>query len=84
MNNKNHPLIFWTIVIVSFLLISKGFAPSKPVKEIQYSEFVQLVKEDKINEVQFGRNNIITGTIDGDKKLNFETSGPSGDNIVNY
>lgn len=82
MNNKNHPLIFWTIVIVSFLLISKGFAPNKPVKEIQYSEFVQLVKEDKINEVQFGRNNLITGTIDGDKKLNFETSGPSGDNIV--
>ena len=48
-NGKKFNLFFYLTLVLSLVLIVQLFLPTTPKEKISYSEFKQLVKEQKIS-----------------------------------
>ena len=68
----------WLSVILIFALLIKAMDPNHhPKKQLKFSQFIELVQQDKVAEVTFRSEDVITGTfkepVDG--VTTFETVG---------
>ncbi len=81
MKSSHKQVALWLVLILLFASLFKVFDPgSRSRKEIKFSEFVQLVTEQKIADVTFKTDSLIVGNFKetpADGKKMFETIGPS-------
>jgi cell division protease FtsH len=79
MKSSHKTVALWLVLIVLFASLFKVFDPgTRGRREIKFSEFVQLVKENKVGDVTFKQDNLIVGTLKEptvDGKKTFETIG---------
>lgn len=79
MKSSHKTLALWLVLILLFAFLFKAFDPaSRHSKEIPFSRFVQLVKDNKVAEVTFKSDNVIEGKLkepDAEKKTTFVTIG---------
>ncbi len=81
MKPSQKTVALWLVLILLFASLFKVFEPgNRTRKEIKFSEFITYVNEQKIADVTFKSDNMITGslkepTLDGKKA--FETVGPT-------
>ena len=86
MKPSHKTVALWLVLILLFASLFKIFDPgNRNRKEIKFSEFIQLVKENKIAEVTFKADHLIVGTYkeapaDGHKL--FETIGDTENSKV--
>jgi len=87
MKPSHKTLALWLVLIVLFAFLVKVFDPeNRSRKEIGFSQFVQLVKEGKVEDVTFKADNLIVGSFkepgpDG-KKRHFESIGDTSNSKV--
>ncbi len=73
-------LIIWLFLSVFIIILVNIFnPPSKPTREISYSEFLTLLGEDKVTEVTLEGNNIIGVTAENES---FKTYAPNDPDLV--
>jgi cell division protease FtsH len=81
MKSSHKQVALWLVLILLFASLFKVFDPgSRTRKEIKFSEFVQLVTDQKVADVTFKMDNLIVGNLKetpADGKKMFETIGPS-------
>ncbi len=79
MKSSHKTVALWLVLIVLFASLFKVFDPgTRGRREIKFSEFVQLVKENKVGDVTFKQDNLIVGTLKEptvDGRKTFETIG---------
>ncbi len=79
MKSSHKTVALWLVLIVLFASLFKVFDPgTRGRREIKFSEFVQLVKENKVGDVTFKQDNLIVGTLKEptvDGRKSFETIG---------
>lgn len=78
-NDKNGQMLFLfigvTLLILLFLSLVAKWQTQITSKEISYTDFIKMVKEDKVEKVEFGTSQInITPKTDSDSKSSVEVS----------
>ena len=82
MKKQQKTLALWIVVILAFAFIAKVFDKKAPIaKSINYSEFINSVEQDRVQEVTFQGTNTIQGKfVDGyEQGKHFELTGNTGD-----
>ena len=80
-------LALWLVVFVIIIALYQFInTPRATYKEIAYSEFLTLVEQNDVNNIEFSENNI-TGNIrypeTGSDITKFKTVGPSTEDLIN-
>src|SRR3990167_4925289 len=84
MKPSHKTIALWLVLILLFAALFRVFDPgNRHRREIKFSQFIQSVKEGKIEEVTFKTENIIVGsfkkgTTTDEHNLFFETVGDTG------
>ena len=80
MNPLYKNLILWLIIILFFVVFFNIFnQPHQPVNEVNYSEFIALLDQDKVIEVTIKGNNFFGVNTDGEK---FKTYVPEDPELI--
>ncbi|MGI9534533.1 MAG: ATP-dependent metallopeptidase FtsH/Yme1/Tma family protein, partial [Thermodesulfobacteriota bacterium] len=79
-------LVLWLVIFVAIIALYQFInAPRTTYKEISYSEFLTLVDQNNVSDIEFNENNI-TGKFNITKSekepKEFKTVGPSTDELV--
>jgi cell division protease FtsH len=86
MKPSHKTVALWLVLILLFASLFKVFDPSnRHRREIKFSEFVQMVKENKVQDVTFKADDLIVGTLkdpDANGKKYFETIGDTSSSKV--
>ncbi len=79
MKPSHKTVALWLVLILLFASLFKLFDPNNRMRrEMKFSEFIQLVKDNKVSDVTFRADNLIVGTLKDagpDGKKHFETVG---------
>ncbi|MBN2466628.1 MAG: ATP-dependent zinc metalloprotease FtsH [Deltaproteobacteria bacterium] len=73
-------LVLWLVIILFFVLFFNLFSqPQKTANELNYSEFLTLLEQDKVVEVTIKGNDVLGMTTDGEK---FKTYAPDDPELI--
>ncbi len=78
-------LVLWLVIFVAIIALYQFInTPKTTFKKISYSEFLTLVDDNKVNNIEFNENNI-KGTFNDATDMNlrdFKTIGPATDELI--
>jgi cell division protease FtsH len=78
-------LVLWLVIFVAIIALYQFInTPRTTFKKISYSEFLTLVEDNKVNNIEFNENNI-KGTFNDATEKNlrdFKTIGPATDELI--
>ena len=78
-------LVLWLVIFVAIIALYQFInTPRSTFKDISYSEFLTLVDDNKVNNIEFSENNIkgqLTDATDKNQK-DFKTVGPATDELI--
>ncbi len=64
MNDIMRNVILWMVIAGVLYVVAQSITPQAQTREVNYSEFIQMVKSGQVEEVQIGTNRI-SGTLSG-------------------
>ena len=78
-------LVLWLVIFVAIIALYQFInTPKTTYKDISYSEFLSLVDDNKVNNIEFNENNIkgeLSDSTDKSQK-DFKTVGPATDELI--
>lgn len=78
-------LVLWLVIFVAIIALYQFInTPRTTFKDISYSEFLTLVDDNKVNNIEFNENNIkgeLSDSTDKNQK-DFRTIGPATDELI--
>ena len=78
-------LVLWLVIFVAIIALYQFInTPRTTFKDISYSEFLTLVDDNKVNNIEFNENNIrgeLSDSTDKNQK-DFKTVGPATDELI--
>jgi len=78
-------LVLWLVIFVAIIALYQFInTPKTTFKKISYSEFLTLVDDNKVNNIEFNENNIkgtFNDATDGNLR-DFKTIGPATDELI--
>ena len=78
-------LVLWLVIFVAIIALYQFInTPRTTFKDISYSEFLTLVDDNKVNNIEFNENNIkgeLSDSTDKNQK-DFRTVGPATDELI--
>ena len=78
-------LVLWLVIFVAIIALYQFInTPRTTFKDISYSEFLTLVDDNKVNNIEFNENNIrgeLNDSTDKNQK-DFKTVGPATDELI--